>query len=457
MKKQHPYLIENKERFLNDLINCLKIPSISTDSEYDTHTRKCAEHVNKHLKSIGLENTEIIETKGHPLVYGDWCHAKNAPTLLFYGHYDVQPATPEDLWVTPAFEPELREGYLFARGVSDDKGQVYCHLKAIETLLKTEHKLPINIKVLIEGEEEIGSPNLAEKVEDLKDKLKADVVVISDSPMYDENNASICYSLRGLVYTELTAKGPKIDLHSGQHGGVLHNPIQVLCRLIGQLKDEKDRVLVPGFYEDVCIIDEEQLAELAELPFDEQAYAKELGVKALVQDKEFSPNARKWFRPTLDCNGISGGYQGEGAKTIIPSEASVKISLRLVANQDPQKILAHLKKYIHANCPEGIELSFKDHSAAKPVRVKKDSEFVKAAEKAFKSGFNVPVRYHGEGGSIPVVADFKEILGIDTVFMGFNLPDDAIHSPNERFKLEHYYKGIQTVIEFLKECESIKI
>ena len=449
-------LVKNKkDSYVNELFDFLTYESVSTDSSKSNDVEKCANYLVDHLKKIGANKVKLIKTKKHPIVYGEFFSNKQKPTLLIYGHYDVQPEDPIELWKSPPFKPEVRDGFIYARGVADDKGQVFCHLKAIESWLTSVGELPVNIKLIIEGEEEIGSPNLEECLKKHKDLFDADVVVISDSPMYGPNQPALSCSLRGLVYAQVNVIGPKADLHSGQFGGIIQNPIQALSLIISKLKDEDDRVLIPGFYDDVLPITNELKQSINSISVDEKQLAKQLEVPDLVGLKECSINERKWFQPTLDCNGIIGGFTGEGAKTIIPSKVSAKISMRLVSNQNPKTIMKLFESYVKHIKPKGVNVEIEEFHGASPARMDTTSSAFVAAKKAFEDTYKNDVKVIGEGGSIPVVESFQRILGLDTVMMGFNLPDDGIHSPNERFGVENYLKGIETAIRYYKLAEGI--
>ena len=445
------YIHNTKEASLEELYEFLRIPSISTDSRYKDDIDRCAQFLKGYLDGIGLEKTTIYETKGHPIVYGEWCGAPDKPTVLLYGHYDVQPPDPLELCQSPPFQPECRDGQIYARGVSDDKGQVFCHLKSIQAFLSEHGELPVNIKILIEGEEEIGSPNLTPFVEAHTDLLKADTVLISDMPMFAEDRPSLCLSLRGLVYMELEAVGANQDLHSGQHGGPVPNPIHALANLITCLKDSDGRVMIPGFYDEVASVPPTIQKQLQEGLFDVDGYKTQLGLTTLVGEKGFSTCEQQWFRPTLDCNGIIGGYTGEGAKTVIPSKASAKISMRLVAHQDPDEIVSAFMTYVKEQCPPGITLSVSAHSTAHPAMVDADQTAVKAAQQAIKNIYGKDPLFLGEGGTIPVVSEFERLLGIQSVLMGLNLPNDGIHAPNEHFSVKNFYNGILTSAHFWNE------
>ena len=436
------HIKDHKDQYIDQLIELLKIPSVSTDPNYKEDVSKCADFLANQLKTAGLKNIQVTPTKGHPIVYADWCHQPDRPTVLIYGHYDVQPPEPLELWDNPPFEPTIKDNALYARGVADDKGQLFCHIKAIDSFLKTTQALPLNIKLVFEGEEEIGSPNLASYLESNKDQLNADIALISDTPMLGKDQPSICTSLRGLIYLQLNITSANADLHSGQHGGAVPNAIQCLTNIISALKDDQGKVQIPGFYDDVLDIPSEIQSQLKTLE-DPESYKKEAGVTTLVGEAGFSYLEQRWLRPTLDCNGIYGGYTGEGAKTVIPAKASAKISMRLVANQDPQHIVQRTKSYLQSLVPDGITLEIKEFAASSPVQVNTDNPAIKAASESIQDIHNKAPILNGEGGSIPVVGDLKEVLGVDTVLLGFNLPDDGIHAPNERFGIENFMNGIQ--------------
>ncbi|MBI60308.1 hypothetical protein CL657_03725 [bacterium] len=444
------YLTKNNDTILLELTDFLAIKSISTNSTYNKDIQACANHLEIILNRIGMQETRVIQTNKHPIVYSTYHVSNHKPTVLIYGHYDVQPADPLDLWHSDPFKATIIDEYIYARGVSDDKGQVYCHIKAIEYLLKTTGTLPVNIVMIIEGEEEIGSPNLAPFLKEYQEKLKADVAVISDTPIINKDQPALCFSLRGMVYAEITVTGPNKDLHSGQYGGIVQNPIQALARIIANLKDENDRVMIPNFYDDVLSLSVKEQAYLDDIGIDQASYLNDLGISEFAKEPPVNIAKQIWAEPTLDCNGIVGGYTEKGAKTIIPSKASAKVSMRLVANQDPNDIAEKFKAYAASLAPKGITLEIDIHSLAQPARMAIDTLYIKAASEAFKQNFGVAPKFVGEGGTIPVVADFKHILGIDTVMMGFNCPDDCIHSPNERLLLANFFKGIQTSARFLE-------
>ncbi|RAP30248.1 dipeptidase [Candidatus Marinamargulisbacteria bacterium SCGC AG-343-D04] len=449
MKEILAFIEDNKDHSLVELFDFLRIKSISTAEENKQDVRDCAEFLKKHLIDIGLSNTEILETKGHPIVYSEYIQSKELPTVLIYGHYDVQPPDPYELWVSDPFQPEIRGEHIFARGISDDKGQLFCHVKAIESMLKCKGALPVNIKLLFEGEEEIGSEHLPEFIEENKEKLSADVAVISDTPMVNRDQPALCFSVRGMIYCELELTGPNKDLHSGQYGGFVQNPIQALAQMITRLKDENDVVQIPGFYDDVEGPSSLEKESLNKLISEENKILEQLDCEVFVGDETKSVAEKKCVYPTFDCNGIYGGYTDPGAKTIIPSKATAKMSMRLTAKQDPYKILESFKAYLKEITPPGIKSKLTVMNIANPAKMDTESLFMKAAYDAFSSVHKNPPLFIGEGGTIPVVADFQHILGIDTVMMGFNCPDDDIHSPNERMLVDGFMNGIKTSAYFL--------
>lgn len=394
------------------------------------------------MRRIGLEHVRVIDTPGHPVVCGDWLHADNAPTVLFYGHYDVQPVDPVELWRTPPFEPTVIDGEIFARGAADDKGQVFVHFKAIEAHLQKTGRLPVNMKVMLEGEEEVGSANLAPFVRDHKTDLAADMVLVSDTEMFDRGVPSICYGLRGLVYMQLDLRGTKSDLHSGQFGGAVANPANVLAHVIAQLKDKSGHIKIPGFYDNVVALREEERAEFKRLPFDEVGYKKHLGAPRLTGEKGYTVLERVWARPTLDVNGLLAGWTGEGSKTVIAATAMAKISMRLVPNQDPTKIAELFETFVKKITPKTVDLKVTRLHGAQPWMTAFDNIYVQAAGRAIEKGFGKRPVFTREGGSIPVVATFQEELGVPCVLFGFGLPDDNLHAPNEKFNLDNFFNGI---------------
>jgi acetylornithine deacetylase/succinyl-diaminopimelate desuccinylase-like protein len=445
------YIESNKDRYLGELKELLAIPSVSTDPAHAQDMHRCAQWVADHMRTVGLQNVQLFPTQGHPLVYGDWLGAPGQPTLLIYGHYDVQPAEPLELWTSPPFEATIRDNRLYARGSADDKGQVFIHLKAIESFFKIKGAPPVNLKLLIEGEEEVGSTNLDAFVSDHKDLLAADLVLISDSSMYGEDTPSICYGLRGLTYMQVDVVGPNKDLHSGSYGGALHNPVQALAEIIAQLHDKNGRVTIPGFYDDVRPLSRKEREAFKKLPWSDRKYAAELGVKQLYGEKGFTTLERLWARPTLECNGIWGGFTGEGAKTVLPSKASAKISMRLVPDQSSAKIARLFERSIKKLAPKSVTVTTTLLSNGEPAITPIDSPGVIAAVAALKKGFGKNPLYQREGGSIPIVVQFKEILGIDTVLLGFGQPDENAHAPDEFINLDHLFGGIRTSVHFYNE------
>ncbi len=451
MEKVLPYIEANKERYLKELTEFLSIPSVSSQKDHDGDMMKCAQWVADQMKTIGMESVQILPTGGHPLVYGNWLHSPGKPTVLFYGHYDVQPVDPLNLWTSPPFEATIRGENLYARGSSDDKGQVFIHFKAIEAYMKQVGSLPVNIKLLIEGEEEVGSENLDRFVKEHKEMLKADLVLISDSGMYAKGVPSICYSLRGLSYMEVEVTGPNRDLHSGSFGGSVHNPVQALCELIASLHDKNGKVTVKGFYDSVRPLTKAERVSFKKLPFSDKKYAKELGVKQLYGEKGFTTLERVWARPTLECNGIWGGYTGEGAKTVLPAKAFAKISMRLVPDQTSAEVAKLFEKHFRKIAPKTIDVKVRMLHGGEAAITPIDSPGVKAAVAALEKGFGKKPLYQREGGSIPIVVQFKNILGLDTVLLGFGLPDENAHSPDEFINLDNFFGGIRTSAYFYNE------
>ena len=445
------YVDEHKDRFLKELTEFIAIPSVSTDRERNEDTRRCAQWLADHMRSIGLDRVEVMPTKGHPVVYAEWLGAPGKPTVLFYGHYDVQPAEPLDLWTSPPFEATIRDGNLYARGAADDKGQVFIHLKSIEAYLRNGGTLPVNIKLMIEGEEEIGSEHLVEFIEEHRELLQADLVLISDSSMFERGVPSICYGLRGLAYMQLDLVGPNRDLHSGSFGGTVHNPIQALTEIIASLHDKRGRVTIPGFYKDVLSLSARERKAFRKLPWSDRTYARGLGVKKLYGEKGFSTLERVWARPTLECNGIWGGFTGEGAKTVLPSRASAKISMRLVPNQSSEKIARLFERHIRKIVPKTVTVNVRSLHGGEPALTPLDSPGVVAAVKALEMGFGKKPLFQREGGSIPIVVQLKELLGLDTVLLGFGLPDENAHAPDEFLNLDNFYGGLRTSIHFFNE------
>ena len=455
MRNTQDYITSNKDRFLNELLNLLRIPSVSADSKYNDEVVKCANTLAEDLKKIGLDNVEICQTKGHPIVYGEKILDKALPTVLIYGHYDVQPADPIALCTNPPFDPVIKkselhpEGAIFARGACDDKGQMYMHVKAVESML-AKNELPCNVKFMIEGEEEVGSENLGIFVANEKERLSADIILVSDTGMLANDVPSITTGLRGLSYVEVEVTGPNRDLHSGLYGGCVANPINILCEMIDALQDENKAVNIPGFYDDVEILSKEERAEMAKAPFSHDAYCKALDIENTMGEDGYSTPERGSIRPSLDVNGIWGGYTGEGAKTVIASKAYAKISMRLVPNQDPHKITELFSEHFNSLAPKGTTVKVTPHHGGEPAVTPVDSIGYLSASDAYEKSFGVkpiPVR---SGGSIPIVAMFEKELGLKTVLMGFGLDSDAIHSPDEHYGLFNYYKGIETIPYFFE-------
>ncbi len=453
MQSAKSYIEKNKERFLDELVALLKIPSISADSAYKNDVLKTAEAVKIQLKKAGCDTVEICETPGYPIVYGEKIIDKNLPTILVYGHYDVQPPDPIDLWDSPPFEPVIKktelhpEGAIFARGSCDDKGQMYMHVKALEYMTQT-NQLPCNVKFMIEGEEEVGSSSLGWFIERNREKLANDVILISDTGMIAPDVPSITTGLRGLSYVEVEVTGPNRDLHSGLYGGAVANPINVLTKMIASLHDEDNHITIPGFYDDVEILSTEEREKMAEAPFSLDNYKKALDIDAVYGEKGYSTNERNSIRPTLDVNGIWGGYIGEGAKTVIASKAYAKISMRLVPDQDWKKITELFTKHFESIAPQGVRVEVKPHHGGQAYVTPIDSLGYKAAEKAYEETFGKTPIPQRSGGSIPIVALFEKELKSKTILMGFGLDSDAIHSPNEHFGVWNYLKGIETIPQF---------
>ena len=451
MQKVISFTESNKDRYLAELKEFIAIPSVSSQTNHNADTRRCAEWVANQMRTVGMQNVQIFETPGHPVVYSEWMNAPGKPTVLFYGHYDVQPVDPLNLWTSPPFEATIRGENLYARGSADDKGQVYIHLKAVEAYMKNDGALPVNIKMIIEGEEEVGSANLDNFVKSHKDLLKADLVLISDSSMFAKGVPSVCYGLRGLAYMEVELTGPKSDLHSGSFGGSVHNPIQALSEMIASLHDGNGKITVKGFYKDVRALTKAERAAFKKLPWNDKKYAKDLGVKQLYGERGFTTLERLWARPTLECNGIWGGYTGEGAKTVLPAKAFAKISMRLVPDQTSGKAAKLFEAHLKRIAPKTVDVKVKALHGGEPAITPIDSPGVRAAVAALEKGFGKKPLYQREGGSIPIVVQFKKILGLDTVLLGFGLPDENAHAPNEFINLDNFFGGIRTSIHFYNE------
>lgn len=443
------YIQSNQQRFLDELFELLRIPSVSADSRLKGDVRKAAEYMVKKLKDAGADTVELCETAGHPIVYGEKIINPVFPTVLVYGHYDVQPPDPLNLWTSPPFEPVIKDGKIYARGSCDDKGQVYMHIKAFEAMMKL-NQLTCNIKFMIEGEEEVGSDNLGTFVKENKNKLKADVILISDTSLISLDTPSITVGLRGLSYLEVEVTGPNRDLHSGVYGGAVANPINILGKMIASLHDENGRITIPGFYDKVIELTTSEREALNRAPFNLDQYKSELGIDEIQGEKGFTTLERTGIRPTLDCNGIWGGYTGEGAKTVLPSKAYAKISMRLVPNQNNLEITALFTKHFQSLAPKSVKVKVTALHGGEPAVTPTNSKAFKAASSAFEEVWGktpIPTR---DGGSIPIVSLFKRELGLDTVLMGFGLDSDAIHSPNEHYGIKNFLIGIETIIAFYK-------
>jgi acetylornithine deacetylase/succinyl-diaminopimelate desuccinylase-like protein len=432
----------NRDRYVDELKQYLAIPSISALPQHAADVRRAAEWTADSLRSAGMQNVKLFETPGNPIVYGDWLNAPGKPTILFYGHYDVQPVDPVDLWTSPPFEATVRDGELYARGAADDKGQVFMHIKAIEAFLAQAGSLPVNLKFFVEGEEEVGSAHLDDFVRAHKQELAADVVVISDSPMFDRGIPSICYGLRGLAYFQVDVRGTKSDLHSGSFGGAVANPAFVLTQILAQMKDRGGRIRIPGFYDDVRELSEAERAEWKKLPFNETKYRKELGAPKLFGESGFTTLERVWARPTFEVNGLLSGFTGEGAKTVLPATAMAKVSMRLVPDQHPDKIAAQFQDYMSKVAPKTVDVKVTRMHGGKPWMAEFDNKFVRAAGRAIEKGFGKPPVFNREGGSIPVVSTFQEELGVPSVLFGVGLPDENAHAPDERLDLGNFHNGI---------------
>lgn len=461
MQDVQAYIEENKDRFLEELFELLRIPSISADPAYKGDVKRAAEFVAKSLRKAGADAVEVCETAGHPIVYGEKIVDPELPTVLVYGHYDVQPPDPMDLWESPPFEPVIKktklhpDGAIFARGSCDDKGQAYMHVKAFEAML-AKGELPCNVKFMVEGEEEVGSENLGKFCRANQEKLACDVVLISDTSILANETPSVTVGLRGLSYVEVKVTGPNRDLHSGVYGGGVANPINVLCKMIASLQDEDNRITIPGFYDEVEELTAEERAAMNEAPHDEEAYKKDLDIAEVQGEKGYTTLERVSIRPTLDVNGIWGGYTGEGAKTVLPSAAHAKISMRLVPHQDPDKITELFAEHFKRIAPPSVKVEVHPHHGGQPVVTPTDTPEYKAAHKAMAETFGVEPIPMREGGSIPIVALFEEVLDAKSVLMGFGLNSDAIHSPNEHYGLFNFYKGIETIPYFYQYYSELK-
>ncbi len=444
------HIESRREAHLEGLAEFLRIPSVSTDPERADDVRRCAEYCRDALAGIGFASAKITDTPGHPIVTAEWSHGKG-PTVLFYGHYDVQPVDPVELWTSPPFEPVVRDGKIWARGSADDKGQVYAHMKAWEAWLSEEGRLPCNVKVLLEGEEEIGSPNLPPYLEAHTSDLAADAVMISDSPMFAPGVPSLCYGLRGLCYMEIHVQGARTDLHSGSFGGAVANPAQALARILSGLKDHEHHAAIEGFYDKVRPLSEEERAEFKKLPFNEVEFRQSLGVPELVGEAGFTTLERVWARPTMEINGMISGFTGTGAKTVLPAVASAKVSMRLVPDQDPDEIAELFRRHVMENAPEGVTVRVDTLHGAQPYIAPVDHPAVRAARRALSKAFGAEAVLTREGGSIPITVTFEQVLGIPSVLMGFGLPDENAHAPDENLDLENFHHGTLAAAHFYAE------
>ena len=449
------YIEQHKDRFIDELFDLLRIPSVSADSKFRNDVLNAANFVRDKLLAAGVDKAEVIATPGHPVVYGEKMLDQSLPTVLVYGHYDVQPADPYELWESPPFEPVIKGGNIYARGSADDKGQFYMHVKAFETMLQTD-KLTCNVKFMIEGEEEVGSENLEGFLVENRQRLEADVILISDTSIISTEIPSITIGLKGLSYLEVEVTGPNRDLHSGVYGGAVDNPINVLCEMIASLKDENNHITIPGFYDKVVELSDDERSELARAPFDLKAYMDDLGLNAVDGERGYSTPERTGIRPTLDVNGIWGGYTGEGAKTVLPSKACAKISMRLVPDQDSDEIAKLFTEHFLAIAPETVKVKVTPHHGGGPYVTPVESVAFRAASMAFEEAWGKKPVATRDGGSIPIVALFDEILKINTVLLGFGLDSDAIHSPNEKYGIFNFVKGIETITLFHKHFSALK-
>ncbi|HTM04227.1 MAG TPA: dipeptidase [Vicinamibacterales bacterium] len=449
------YINVHRDRYIEELKQYLAIPSISALPQHQADVRRAAEWTADALRTAGMQNVRLIDTPGNPVVYGEWLGAPGKPTVLFYGHYDVQPVDPIDLWTSPPFDATIRDGEIYARGAADDKGQVFMHIKAVEAFMKQAGSLPINIKFFIEGEEEVGSVHLDQFVRDHKQELAADVVVISDSPMFDRGIPSICYGLRGLAYFQIDLRGTKSDLHSGSFGGAVANPAFVLAQILAQMKDRSGHIKIPGFYDEVRELSEAERAEWKNLPFNETKYRKELGAPKLFGESGYSTLERVWARPTFEVNGLLSGFTGEGAKTVLPAVAMAKVSMRLVPDQHPDKIAQLFDDYLHKVAPKTVDLKLTRMHGGKPWMTEFDNKFVRAAGRAIEQGFGKSPVFNREGGSIPVVSTFQEELGVPSVLFGVGLPDENAHAPDEKLDLGNFHNGIIASAYLYQEIASL--
>jgi len=453
MEKIINYIRSHRQQHLEELFQLLRIPSVSTIPNHAGDVARCSKVLAEHLKTIGMKAAEIMPTEGHPVVYAEWLEAPGAPTILIYGHYDVQPPEPLEQWESPPFEPKIRDGEIYARGASDDKGQFFAHVKAIEAYFKQHGKLPVNLKLLLEGEEEIGSRHLHDFVRQHAERLHADAIIISDTSMFAPGLPTICYGTRGLIATQIDLQGSSRDLHSGSYGGIVTNPIQVLADILSALKDQDGRITIPGFYEDVAKIQETEKHQFDTLPFDEEGMKQEIGVSELIGEKDFSILERRWVRPTLDVNGISGGFTGEGTKTIIPAEAMAKITMRLVPNQNPEKIFKAFKEYVRSLTPSTVTLKITGGFGAKAYLTPIDHPVLSFVSEALKNVFDHEPVFVRSGGTIGVLNTFSEVLRVPIVFVGLSQPNDNAHAPNEHMNEQAFYTGIEVAAQLYNELK----
>ena len=450
------YLKDNSDQFVDELKELLRIPTVSADPACKPHMQRGAEFIHRQLSNLGLK-AEIVPTAGHPIVYAEWLKSPSAPTVVVYGHYDVQPADPLELWTTPPFEPTLRDGCLYARGATDDKGQVFTHIKSAQAWLAATGSLPVNLKYVIEGEEEVGSRNLEDFLVARKQSLKADVAVISDTSQYGPNQPAITYGLRGIIAVEVTLTGPKKDLHSGVFGGAVANPASGLARMVASLHDDKGRVLIPGFYDRVQSLTDAERQQFRDLGFDESAFKQELGVSDIFGEDGYSTVERRWARPTCEVNGMFSGYTGTGPKTIVPSKATVKITCRLVPDQDPDVLTKSIHDYLKSQCPRSLAFEFTSYHGCPAFVLDPNSPYIEAASEAIKDAWGVDrVCLIREGGSIPVVQTFKDVLGLDTLLLGWGQNTDNLHSPNEHFSMADYHRGIEASARLWQKLAEMK-
>lgn len=450
------FFTANRERHLEEMKEFISIPSVSSLSEHKPDMKKAADHLAGLLEKAGMENIQVRDTAGHPVVTAEWLHAEGQPTALIYGHYDVQPVDPIELWDSEPFKPEIRDNIMYGRGSSDDKGQVFLHVKVLEAMLQTEEKLPVNIKVLFEGEEEIGSVHLDQFIIDHKEELAADLVLISDTALYAPGKPAVCYALRGLTGVQINVSGAKGDLHSGLYGGGVQNPIHALADILSSFHDEHGTIAVEGFYDSVRELTTEERAAFAALDFSEEGIKEEAGVKELFGEPGFTYLEQTWARPTLEVNGIFGGFSGEGIKTVLPAKAGAKITCRLVPDQDPYEIVELLRKHIEANKPAGVDIEITDFDKGKPFITPMDHPLIQAAGRSYETQYNEKTAYIRAGGSIPIVSTFDEILGTPVIMMGFALSSENFHAPNEHFHLENFDKGLRVVSDYFHEIKNYK-